>query len=75
MANYADNYNRAETFPLRSKKMEKQKIDRFDKLTAKIPLRCLECNKTFKRTLTKNIYPVKCPKCHGYDIEVDYDKM
>lgn len=34
----------------------------------KITLYCQECDKTFKRSGAK--YEYKCPKCHGYDIDV-----
>lgn len=39
--------------------------------TAKIALKCMECGKTFKRSL-KNAYSVRCPNCRGVDIEPDY---
>ena len=35
-----------------------------------IKLVCLECGKKFKKSGKKFEY--QCPKCKGYDIEVDY---
>ena len=32
-------------------------------------LKCMECGKEFKRKIGKNTYDIKCPKCHGYDVE------
>ena len=42
------------------------------KKTTKIKLECMECGKKFKRSGTKLEY--QCPKCHGYDIDLDYSQ-
>ena len=39
------------------------------KKATKIHLECMECGKKFKRSGTKLEY--QCPKCHGYDIDLD----
>lgn len=33
---------------------------------------CNECGKKFSRTIKKNTYEIRCPKCRGYDTEPDY---
>jgi Zn finger protein HypA/HybF involved in hydrogenase expression len=38
----------------------------------KTEMACNECGKKFKRTIKKNTYEIRCPKCHGYDTEPDY---
>ena len=40
------------------------------KKATKIKLECMECGKKFKRSGTR--YEYKCPKCGGYDIDLDY---
>ena len=37
---------------------------------AKLHLECMECGKKFKRSGKRLEY--KCPKCGGYDIDLDY---
>ena len=32
---------------------------------------CLECGKTFIRTLGPRTYEVKCPKCGSYDTDIN----
>jgi DNA polymerase II large subunit len=36
---------------------------------ARAELQCLECGKKFKRAVVT--FDIKCPKCGGYDIDVD----
>jgi len=40
------------------------------KKPVKLHLECMECGKKFKRSGKKVEY--KCPKCGGYDIDLDY---
>jgi len=35
----------------------------------RLRVQCMECGKRF--TTTK-YYDIRCPKCHGYDIDADY---
>lgn len=30
-------------------------------------LECTKCGKKFKRSIGKNIFKIKCPKCGSYD--------
>ncbi len=32
---------------------------------------CLECDKTFRRRIGPRTYEIKCPRCNGYDVEVN----
>jgi len=41
-----------------------------NKMKTKLKLECQECGKKFKRSGKK--YEYKCPKCGGYDIDLDY---
>lgn len=38
----------------------------------KFPLLCGECGNRFSRTIGRNTYEVKCPRCGSYDTEPDY---
>ena len=40
-------------------------------LEEKTSMICRECGKKFKKTLGKKTVEVKCPKCGGYDTDVD----
>ena len=33
---------------------------------------CMECGRKFSKTLKSATQEVKCPKCGGYDIDLDY---
>lgn len=35
---------------------------------------CLECGKRFKRRIGPRTFEVRCPKCHGYDTDLDYKR-
>jgi Zn finger protein HypA/HybF involved in hydrogenase expression len=37
----------------------------------KTPMVCHECGHKFKKTVGKGTVEVKCPKCGGYDTEID----
>jgi Zn finger protein HypA/HybF involved in hydrogenase expression len=41
--------------------------------TTASPLRCMECDKRFKRKVGPGSSP-KCPSCGGYDVEPDYER-
>jgi len=38
----------------------------------KTKLKCYECGHRFQRTLKRATVEVKCPKCKGYDTDLDY---
>ena len=41
-------------------------------MSEKAQMICHECGKLFKKTITPRTYEVKCPKCGGYDTDLDY---
>lgn len=38
----------------------------------KTPMECLECGNKFSKTIRPSTVEVKCPKCGGFDTEVNY---
>ena len=43
------------------------------RIEVQIPIKfeCLECGNKFKKKISSKTVDVKCPKCGGYDVEVD----
>jgi len=40
--------------------------------SAKTAMECLECGHKFSKRITGGTFEVRCPKCGGYDTDIDY---
>jgi phage FluMu protein Com len=45
------------------------------KVSESTKMKCIECGASFKKKITQGTAEVKCPKCGGYDTEVDESKV
>jgi Zn finger protein HypA/HybF involved in hydrogenase expression len=37
----------------------------------RVTIECMECGHKFKRSVSRSTFEIKCPKCGGYDTDIE----